>query len=324
MNNAKVSISIYVFMMGFLTMLILSGSAKGESQWYSGSNNNGVLERGQSVEINFDTPKNASKVYIETGCESGLAIYGSIHFYDGFGDNQIIVLSIPFSKVMCGTTINVEKVVKTTKVRLLMSQALNSPYNGMAMPSQTVSLTTWKVYAEDISFTKPNPTSTPSQKALTGIVSLHGEKTDVLVGEDVIFKLSAVNKITKPVMTVQVILIPPSGMSVTSSEFVTSGAGQYTSTYKLEPGAGKDIEIRVKTNQQGDFNVRGEIILYYGDDKTTAEEQTQFLPIIVREISKTPTPTSQIPIPSTPTLSFWVSLLIFGFSFRLTKRKLNL
>ncbi len=59
-------------------------------------------------------------------------------------------------------------------------------------------------------------------------VELHGEKTDVFLGDDIILKLSAVNIITKPVMTVQVILIPPSGMSVTSSEFVTSGAGQFT------------------------------------------------------------------------------------------------
>ncbi len=116
-------------------------------------------------------------------------------------------------------------------------------------------------------------------------------------------------------MTVQVILIPPSGMSVTSSEFATSGAGQYTATYKLEPGAGKDIEVRIKTNQQGDFNVKGEIVYYYGDNKSTAEDQMLNLPIKVREISKTP-----IPAPQSPTLSFWVSILVFGISYRLIKR----
>jgi len=99
-------------------------------------------------------------------------------------------------------------------------------------------------------------------------VVLHGEKTDVVIGEDIILKLSAVNIITKPVMTVQVILIPPSGMSVTSSDFVTSGAGQFTSTFKLDPGAGKDIEVRIKTNQAGDFYVTGRVIYYFGDDKS--------------------------------------------------------
>ena len=38
-------------------------------------------------------------------------------------------------------------------------------------------------------------------------VLLHGEKTDVILGEGIILKLSAVNIITNPVMAVQVILI---------------------------------------------------------------------------------------------------------------------
>jgi hypothetical protein len=42
-------------------------------------------------------------------------------------------------------------------------------------------------------------------------VVLHGEKTDVVLGEDIILKLSAVNIITNPVMAVQVILIPLPG-----------------------------------------------------------------------------------------------------------------
>jgi len=100
-------------------------------------------------------------------------------------------------------------------------------------------------------------------------VVLHGEKTNVVLGEDILLKLSAVNLITKPPMTVQVILYPPSGMSVTSADFVTSGAGQFTSTFELKHGAGKDIEIRIKTNQVGDFNVTGRVIYYFGEDKST-------------------------------------------------------
>ncbi len=162
--------------------------------------------------------------------------------------------------------------------------------------------------------TTPSP-STPAPTAIlastpTASVNLYGEKTDVSIGEDIVLKLSAVNKIIKPVMTVQVILIPPSGMSVTSSEFATSGAGQFTTTYKLKPGDGKDIEVRIKTNQQGDFNVKGEIIYYYGDDKSTAEDYTQNLPIKVREKSENIINTT--PAHQSPTLSFWVSLLIFG------------
>ena len=116
-------------------------------------------------------------------------------------------------------------------------------------------------------------------------VDLHGEKTQVVSGEDILLKLSAVNIITKPVMHVQVIIIPPSGMSVSSSAFVQSGAGQYTTTYELEPGQGRDIEVRIETNQPGDFNVKGRVIYYFGEDKENIEDHTLDLPIQVKEKS---------------------------------------
>lgn len=112
-------------------------------------------------------------------------------------------------------------------------------------------------------------------------VSLHGEKTQVVFGEDILLKLSAVNLITKPVMHVQVIIIPPSGMSVSSSEFVQSGAGQYTTTYELDPGQGRDIEVRIETNQPGDFNVKGRVVYYFGEDAENVEDYTLDLPIQV-------------------------------------------
>ena len=140
--------------------------------------------------------------------------------------------------------------------------------------------------------------SEPSQKAASGnsglaenskpaapsaSVSLHGEKTRVVSGEDILLKLSAVNLITKPVMHVQVIIIPPSGMSVSSSEFVQSGAGQYTTTYELDPGQGRDIEVRIETNQPGDFNVKGRVVYYFGEDTKNVEDNTLDLPIQVEE-----------------------------------------
>ncbi len=112
-------------------------------------------------------------------------------------------------------------------------------------------------------------------------ISLYGEKTDVVIDEDILLRLSAVNLINKPMMTVQVILYPPSGMSITGQEFVKSGAGIYTTTYKLDPGDSKDIEIKIKPNQIGDFNVKGVIVYYFGDDKNTVETITKMLPIKV-------------------------------------------
>ena len=112
------------------------------------------------------------------------------------------------------------------------------------------------------------------------------------MGEDIQLRLSAVNLITKPVMHVQVIILPPSGMSVTSSDFVQSGAGQFTTTYEIPPGKGRDIEVRIRSNQIGDFEVQGRIVYYFGDDSAQSEDRTLRLPIRVRESQQTtPVPT---------------------------------
>ena len=130
--------------------------------------------------------------------------------------------------------------------------------------------------------TAPPPTASASPLVTSASVHLHGEKTDVVLGENILLKLSAVNLITKPAMHVQVIIIPPSGMSVTSSAFAKSGAGQYTTTYELEPGSGKDIEVAIRSNQVGTFDVNSRIIYYFGDDRDDSEDHTLTLPITVR------------------------------------------
>ncbi|MDD5617274.1 MAG: hypothetical protein PHH85_13845, partial [Candidatus Methanoperedens sp.] len=90
------------------------------------------------------------------------------------------------------------------------------------------------------------------------------------------------NLITKPVMNVQIIIKPPSGMSVTSTEFSQGAAGQYTSTYKLESGASRDIEVRLKPNEAGKFTVEGWVVYYFGDDIKSKKEEILKEPITVR------------------------------------------
>jgi len=129
----------------------------------------------------------------------------------------------------------------------------------------------------------PHATKNPSTEISTASVHLHGEKTDVVLGEEVLLKLSAVNIIGNPLMRVQVIIIPPSGWSVTSSAFAKTGAGQYTTIYDIEEGVGRDIEVRIMPNQIGDdFQVQGRIIYYFGDDSDAREDHTLTLPITVR------------------------------------------
>ncbi|NLN44765.1 MAG: CUB domain-containing protein [Methanosarcina sp.] len=136
---------------------------------------------------------------------------------------------------------------------------------------------------EDFRLKQAEKTKNENEGKTSASVQLYGEKTDITLGEDILLRLSAVNLITKPTMHVQVILLPPSGMSVTSSEFIQSGAGQYTTTYELEPGAGKDIEVRIKSNQIGDFDVNGRVIYYFEGDLENAEDHKLILPIKVKE-----------------------------------------
>ncbi|KAF5417501.1 MAG: hypothetical protein C5S48_00260 [Candidatus Methanogaster sp.] len=144
-------------------------------------------------------------------------------------------------------------------------------------------------------------------------VKLHGERTDVVIKDNILLKLSAVNLITKPVMHVQVIVIPPSGMSVASSGFARSGAGQFTSDYEIDPGVGRDIEVAIIANQVGNFTVEGRVVYYFGDDMENAEDYTLELPIRVRSAGAGPGPsvTPSVPAPtSTPGGIFGLS----GFS----------
>jgi len=121
-----------------------------------------------------------------------------------------------------------------------------------------------------------------NENMTTASVYLHGGKTDVVLGEDILLKPSAVNLITSPTMHVQVTIIPPSGMGVTSSAFLESGAWQYTTTYELEPGTGKDIEVEIRSNQVGNSNVNSRIIYDFSDDCEGDEDHTLTLPITVR------------------------------------------
>ncbi len=161
-------------------------------------------------------------------------------------------------------------------------------------------------------------------------VKLHGARTDVVIEDDIMLKLSAVNLITKPVMHVQVIIIPPSGMSVASSGFAMSGAGQFTSNYEVDPGVGRDIEVRIVANQVGDFTVEGRVIYYFGDDMAGAEDYTLELPIRVRSADAHPPPATPITT-STPgdqggilgVPGFKPVLLVIGLLIVLILRMIN-
>lgn len=108
------------------------------------------------------------------------------------------------------------------------------------------------------------PVSTANNDAS---ISLYGERTDVYIDQDILLKLSVVNYISNPKMSLQVIIVPPSGMSVTSSEFSKTAVGQFISSYELSPGDGGDIEINMRSNEDGEFNVKRRVVYYFGDQR---------------------------------------------------------
>jgi PGF-CTERM protein len=108
-------------------------------------------------------------------------------------------------------------------------------------------------------------------------------RTAIKKGEDAIFTLSAVNPIGNPQMTVQLILKPPSGVSVTSSSFAKGASGIYTCTQSIESGDNvRSIEVRLTGNQAGTHEIESEVYYQFeGSPKSPTRYET--LTLVVDE-----------------------------------------
>ncbi len=112
-------------------------------------------------------------------------------------------------------------------------------------------------------------TTTPSKNAS---VTLHMDKTTMVVGDMVSLTLTVQPIITtSTAMTAQIILIPPSGMTVISSDFSQTSGGQYSLIDKIEPGKSRSVAAKLKANEIGEFDVEGYAIYYFGEDKASQE-----------------------------------------------------
>jgi PKD repeat protein len=150
----------------------------------------------------------------------------------------------------------------------------------------------------DIPTQKSTGQDEPSTKIPSDInIYLHCIKTSVSVGEETQSTLSVTNLNDKPIVYAQVILMPPSGTSVTSSEFVQSSGGQYEATYDINPGGSKNIGVNIKANQVGDFDIKGRVHYYFGDDKKDAEDYPLDLSIQASDSQSTPTHTPEHSLP---------------------------
>jgi len=114
-------------------------------------------------------------------------------------------------------------------------------------------------------------------------VNLYGQRTDVLVGDEVILILSVVNPITSPGdLVVQLTLRIPSGWSVTSTEFSTATTGLATAVYRVEKGAQRHISVNLRANEPYQGQIVGNIDYYVEGDEAKHHTESS-LPVIARK-----------------------------------------
>lgn len=125
-------------------------------------------------------------------------------------------------------------------------------------------------------------------------VNLYGQKTDVLIGDEVILILSVVNPITSPGdLVVQLTLGIPSGWSVTSTEFSTATTGLATAVYWVEKGAQRHISVNLRANEPYQGQITGNIDYYVEGDETKHHTESS-LPVIAQEEAPGQEPVSDV------------------------------
>ena len=123
-------------------------------------------------------------------------------------------------------------------------------------------------------------------------VNLYGQRTEVLIGDEVILILSVVNPITSPGdLVVQLTLKIPSGWSVTSTEFSTATTGLATAVYRVEKGAQRHISVNLRANEPYQGQITGNID-YYVEGSEAKHHTESSLPVVARSEVPTQEPTS--------------------------------
>lgn len=112
-------------------------------------------------------------------------------------------------------------------------------------------------------------------------ISLTGDKTGISVNDTALLQFSASNLIGNSDLTIQLIIETPSGISVTSSAFIESGGGQYTSTFVLSPGESKGTRIQIDPTAAGRYTITGHAVYYFGDDTNDRQSRSVDIPITV-------------------------------------------
>lgn len=154
-------------------------------------------------------------------------------------------------------------------------------------------------------------------------VSLSGQTTEVIVGQDIILNLAADNPAANPAVTIQLTIEVPPGMSVTSTGFAGGEGGQYTASYDVGPGDIRQIKVPVKTERAGNFDIAGNLSYYFVGDNSTAQFQAILLPVTVKSTDATAVMPSPAPSGKGIGLTWWfiLAFLVVGGLFVMAIRK---
>ena len=150
----------------------------------------------------------------------------------------------------------------------------------------------------------PSPTPTPTPKPTLpphvgqATVNIHASQTRVQVGEPIVLTLTADNSIVRPVMTVKLRLIVPSGWSVSGTGFTGACSGTCISTYQIPTGDIRSIMLEMLANQVGTFEARAEIEWWFGNDTTTLDGSVESLELTAGPLpTATPEPAATVVFP---------------------------
>jgi len=110
-------------------------------------------------------------------------------------------------------------------------------------------------------------------------ISLKAERQAVSIGNSAYLTLSITNTIGDGSVSAQLILEVPSGLTVAETSF-NQGGGQYTSTFKVDPGGTANERLAVRATEPGPYQLTGYVV--YEFDGSDATEQTQTSEIQLR------------------------------------------
>jgi hypothetical protein len=124
-----------------------------------------------------------------------------------------------------------------------------------------------------------------SNSGIRILITKQSEYTQVDSTQDQTIQLSALNTVeNNQPLNVQFILRAPPGVSVGAVNDIDSGGSQYTSSDTIQPGETQNIGISITPQSMGNYEITGEVIYYFSDQRGNAMSETVDIPIRAYEL----------------------------------------